>query len=131
MENINPENQHPVLANYKEKIADLELQVSVLDKMLAAEIRGRESASNAYKEQVKEALLYWLSLGHNKDNVVYLAEQLDIELTEIKTYTVQVEFQVEVEVEIGEELEAYELSFDVSGNNIEDYSYEVSSIDEN
>lgn len=134
MENTTPESKHPVLTDYRERIAELDTLLAKLqadyanlDVRYANEVRARHT----YADSIKEVFVQTIRDDYDKETVVYLAEQLDIELKETKTYTVQVEFQVEVEVEIGEELEAYELDAEISGDSIQDYSFEITGIDEN
>ena len=79
----------------------------------------------------QEAFVSAIECGYDKETITHLAYELDVELTQTKTYTVQVEFQVEAIVEIGEELDVHSLDFSMSGDNIQDYSYDVASIDEN
>ena len=127
-------SNHPVLSALNEQIdqllgqiAKLQADYASLDSRYAKEIMARQT----YAESLKETFVSAIQSGYDKETIVHLAYELDVELTERKTYTVQVEFQVEAIVEIGEDLEAYELDFTVEGSNIEDYSFEVSGIDEN
>ena len=134
MENTQPENdnpvvsiKHPVLAQLNARIAELEAQNAKLDQRLAMEIRATQDRET----YTQEAFVSAIECGYDKETITHLAYELDVELTQTKTYTVQVEFQVEAIVDLGEELEAYTLDFSMSGDNIQDYSYEVASIDEN
>ena len=141
MENTQPENdnpvvsiKHPVLAQLNARIAELETQLSklqaeyeTLDSRYAREIRARQDRET----YTQEAFVSAIECGYDKETIVHLAYELDVELTQTKTYTVQVEFQVEAIVEIGEELDVHSLDFSMSGDNIQDYSYDVASIDEN
>ena len=120
-------SNHPVLTNLKTRIAELEAQNAKLDTMLANEVRARQDRETYTQEAFASAI----QSGYDKETVVYLAYELDVELTETKTYTVQVEFQVEATVELGEELEAYTLDAEINGVNVNDYTYEITSIDEN
>ena len=134
MENTQPENdnpvvsiKHPVLAQLNARIAELEAQNAKLDQRLAMEIRATQDRET----YTQEAFVSAIECGYDKETITHLAYELDVELTQTKTYTVQVEFQVEAIVEIGEELDVHSLDFSMSGDNIQDYSYDVASIDEN
>ena len=127
MENIQPESNHPVLTNLKEQIAKLQAEYETLDSRYAREVRARQDRET----YTQEAFVSAIESGYDKETIVHLAYELDVELTQTKTYTVQVEFQVEAIVEIGEELDVHSLDFSMSGDNIQDYSYDVASIDEN
>lgn len=127
MENIQPESNHPVLANLKEQIAKLQADYETLDSRYAREVRARQDRET----YTKEALVSAIQSGYDKETITYLAYELDIDLTEVKVYTVQVEFQVEATVDLGEELEAYTLDAEISGVNVNDYTYEITGIDEN
>ena len=134
MENTQPENdnpvvsiKHPVLAQLNARIAELEAQNAKLDQRLAMEIRATQDRET----YTQEAFVSAIECGYDKETITHLAYELDVELTQTKTYTIQVEFQVEAIVDLGEELEAYTLDFSMSGDNIQDYSYDVASIDEN
>ena len=134
MENTQPENdkpvvsiKHPVLTQLNTRIAELEAQNAKLDKMLSNEVRARQDRET----YTQEAFVSAIESGYDKETITHLAYELDIDLTQVKTYTIQVEFQVEAIVDLGEELEAYTLDFSMSGDNIQDYSYDVASIDEN
>ena len=127
MENIQPESNHPVLTNLKEQIAKLQAEYELLDSRYAREIRARQDRET----YTQEAFVSAIECGYDKETITHLAYELDVELTQTKTYTVQVEFQVEAIVEIGEELDVHSLDFSMSGDNIQDYSYDVASIDEN
>jgi len=120
-------SNHPVLTNLKTRITELEALNTKLDQRLATEIRGSQDRET----YTKEAFVSAIQSGYDKETITHLAYELDIDLTELKTYTIQVEFQVEAIVDLGEELEAHSLDFSMSGDNIEDYSYEVASIEEN
>ena len=120
-------SNHPVLTNLKTRIAELEAQNAKLDQRLAMEIRATQDRET----YTQEAFVSAIECGYDKETIVHLAYELDVELTQTKTYTVQVEFQVEAIVEIGEELDVHSLDFSMSGDNIQDYSYDVASIDEN
>ena len=145
MENTQPESNHPVLTayrerlatlheNYKQKIAELETQLAKLqadyanlDVRYANEIRARQDQET----YTKEAFAGAIQSGYDKETITHLAYELDIDLTEVKTYTVQVEFQVEALVDLGDELEAYTLDAHITGDNIQDFTYEITGIDEN
>lgn len=141
MENTQPENdnpvvsiKHPVLAQLNARIAELETQLSklqaeyeTLDSRYAREIRARQDRET----YTQEAFVSAIECGYDKETITHLAYELDVELTQTKTYTVQVEFQVEAIVELGEELEAYTLDAHITGDNIQDFTYEITGIDEN
>lgn len=127
MENIQPESNHPVLTNLKEQIAKLQADYELLDSRYGREIRARQDRETYTKEAFISALLG----GYDRETITYLAYELDIDLTELKTYTVKVEFQVEAMVDFGEELDQDSLDFSLSGDNIQDYSFDVLSINEN
>lgn len=134
MENTTPESNHPVLTALNGKIQELLAQLAklqtdyeLLDSRYAKEVRARQDQETYTKEAFASAI----QSGYDKETITHLAYELDIDLTETKTYTVQVEFQVEALVDLGEELEAYTLDAHITGDNIQDYTYEITSIDEN
>lgn len=120
-------SNHPVLTNLKTRITELEALNAKLDQRLAIEFRSRQDRET----YTQEAFVSAIESGYDKETITHLAYELDIDLTQVKTYTVQVEFQVEAIVDLGEELDVHSLDFSMSGDNIQDYSYEVASIDEN
>ena len=119
MENIQPESNHPVLTNLKEQIAKLQAEYELLDSRYAREVRARQDRET----YTREAFVSAIECGYDKETVVYLAYELDIDLTEVKTYTVQAEFQVEVMVDLGEDFDADEIDFDLTHENLQDYTF--------
>lgn len=119
MENTQPESSHPVLTNLKEQIAKLQADYEMLDSRYAREVRARQDRET----YTREAFVSAIHSGYDKETIVYLAYELDIDLTEVKTYTVQAEFQVEVIVDLGEDFDADEIDFDLTHENLQDYTF--------
>ena len=122
----NNESKHPVLTALNEKIelllgqiTKLQADYELLDSRYAREVRARQDRET----YTQEAFVSAIQNGYDKETVVHLAYELDIDLTESKTYTVQAEFQVEVLVEIGEEFDFDELDFDLTHEHLQDYTF--------
>jgi hypothetical protein len=122
----NNESKHPVLTALNGKIEELLAQLAklqadyeLLDSRYAREVRARQDRET----YTQEAFVSAIQNGYDKETVVHLAYELDIDLTESKTYTVQAEFQVEVLVEIGEDFDFDELDFDLTHEHLQDYTF--------
>ncbi len=122
----NNESKHPVLTALNSKIEELLAQLTklqadyeTLDSRYAREVRARQDRET----YTQEAFVSAIQSGYDKETIVHLAYELDIDLTERKTYTVQAEFQVEVVVEIDEDFDANDIDFDLSHEDIRDYTF--------
>lgn len=128
-------NQHPVLTAYRERIAELETRLTklqadhdLLDTRYANEIRARQDKDT----YLNETLINALENDYDRDTVFYIANELDVELVQKKTYVIQVEFEVEVKLPIDEEFDASDVDYSLYHEHIEDYTFTgVISSDEN
>ncbi len=121
-------SEHPVLKQLKDRIAELEAQVTAkTTDVLNAENRTREVRQQkwAYEEKVKNVLVEALE-DHDEDTVRYIAEQLSIELTKTKSIEVNVTFTIDLEYEVGQEPDPeWDFDFSVSHDSIVDYTADV------
>jgi len=122
----NNESKHPVLTALNGKIEELLAQLAklqadyeLLDSRYAREVRARQDRET----YTQEAFVSAIQNGYDKETIVHLAYELDIDLTEIKTYTIQAEFQVEAIVNVGEEFDADEIDFHLSHESLQDYTF--------
>jgi len=134
MENPTP-NQHPVLAQLTERIAELTndkgiLEAKVKDLKERLQLKAKEVFDKA--TYLNETLINAIENGYDRETVFYIANELDVELVQTKTYTVQVEFEVEVKLPLDEEFDASVVDYSLYHEHIEDYTFTgVISSDEN
>jgi hypothetical protein len=123
-----PTSQHPVLTALNEKIADLEtklVKANELDADRVKTIREVRDQKWKFEERVKNVLVEAYE-DYDQNTITYIASQLDITLSKVKQYEVNVTFSIEVESEIGEEIDLdWDLDFSVSHSDIIDYSSDV------
>ena len=122
----NQESKHPVLTALNGKIEELVAQLTKLqadyehlDSKYAREVRARQDRQT----YTQEAFVSAIQSGYDKETIVHLAYELDIDLTEVKTYTIQAEFQVEAIVDVGEDFDANDIDFHLSHENLQDYTF--------
>lgn len=122
----NNESKHPVLTALNSKIQELLAQLAklqadyeTLDSRYAREVRARQDKET----YTREAFVYAIQSGYDKETITHLAYELDIDLTEAKTYTIQAEFQVEVVVDLGEDFDADTIDFHLSHESLQDYTF--------
>lgn len=115
------ESMHPVLAGLKSQIATLELSLEN-----ANETKQRFWLQKTqYEERVKNVLTEAME-DHDEETVRYIARNLDIKLTSVKSYEVNVTFTIEVETEMGEEVDPdWDFDFSVEHSDIQDFSSDV------
>jgi len=134
MENPTP-TQHPVLAQINERLAELTnenatLQAKVKDLQERLQLKAKEVFDK--HEYLNQTLMNAIENEYDRDTIFYIANELDVELVQKKTYTVQVEFEVEVSLPIDEEFDASDVDYSLYHEHIEDYTFTgVISSDEN
>jgi hypothetical protein len=134
LENPTP-TQHPVLAELNGQLLALanentSLKAKLEDTQQRLQIKAKEVFDKA--TYLNETLMNAIENGYDKDTVFYIANELDVELVQKKTYTVQVEFEVEVSLPIDEEFDASDVDYSLYHEHIEDYTFTgVISSDEN
>jgi len=133
-ENTTP-SQHPVLAQLNERIAELtnETEINkatIKDLHQRLQLKAKEVFDKA--TYLNETLINAIENGYDRETVFYIANELDVELVQTKTYTVQVEFEVEVKLPLDEEFDASDVDYSLYHEHIEDYTFTgVISSDEN
>jgi len=125
MENPTP-NQHPVLAQLNERIAELtnETEINsatIKDLHQRLQLKAKEVFDKA--TYLNETLMNAIENGYDRDTIFYIANELDVELVQKKTYTIQVEFEVEVSLPIDEEFDASDVDYSLYHEHIEDYTF--------
>ena len=134
MENPTP-NQHPVLAQLTERIAELTndkgiLEAKVKDLQERLQLKAKEVFDK--HEYLNQVLMNAIENGYDRETIFYIANELDVELVQTKTYTIQVEFEVEVKLPLDEEFDASDVDYSLYHEHIEDYTFTgVISSDEN
>jgi len=128
-------NTHPVLAQINERLAELTnenatLVAKVKDLNERLQLKAKEVFDKA--TYLNETLMNAIENGYDRETVFYIANELDVELVQTKTYTIQVEFEVEVKLPIDEEFDASDVDYSLYHEHIEDYTFTgVISSDEN
>jgi len=125
MENPTP-TQHPVLAQLNERIAELtnETEINkatIKDLHQRLQLKAKEVFDKA--TYLNETLMNAIENGYDRDTIFYIANELDVELVQKKTYTIQVEFEVEVSLPIDEEFDASDVDYSLYHEHIEDYTF--------
>jgi hypothetical protein len=125
MENPTP-SQHPVLAQLTERIAELTndkgiLEAKVKDLKERLQLKSKEVFDKA--TYLNETLMNAIENGYDRETVFYVANELDVELVQTKTYTIQVEFEVEVKLPIDEKFDASDVDYSLYHEHIEDYTF--------
>jgi len=128
-------NQHPVLTAYRERIVELEARLTklqadydLLDTRYAKEVRATQDKDT----YLNETLMNALENEYDRDTIFYIANELDVSLTQLKTFVVQAEFQVEVILPVDETFDADDLDFTLSHDYLNDYTFTgIISSDEN
>jgi len=125
MENPTP-TQHPVLAQINERLAELTnenatLQAKVKDLQERLQLKAKEVFDK--HEYLNQVLMNAVENGYDKETIFYIANELDVELVQKKTYTIQVEFEVEVSLPIDEEFDASDVDYSLYHEHIEDYTF--------
>ena len=134
MENPTP-NQHPVLAQLTERLAELTNDKGILEaKVKDLQERLQLKAKEVFDKEtyLNETLMNAIENGYDRETIFYVANELDVSLTQLKTFVVQAEFQVEVIMPIDEEFDADDLDFTLSHDYLNDYTFTgIISSDEN
>lgn len=134
MENPTP-SQHPVLAQINERLAELTNEnATLVAKVKDLNERLQLKAKEVFDKEtyLNETLMNAIENGYDRETVFYIANELDVELVQTKTYTIQVEFEVEVKLPIDEEFDASDVDYSLYHEHIEDYTFTgVISSDEN
>jgi hypothetical protein len=134
MENPTP-NQHPVLAELNGQLLALankntSLKAKLEDTQERLELKAKEVFDKA--TYLNETLMNAIENGYDRETIFYVANELDVSLTQLKTFVVQAEFQVEVIMPIDEEFDADDLDFTLSHDYLNDYTFTgIISSDEN
>lgn len=129
---LQTESSHPVLQQLKNRIAELETQLSTqketansLDADRVMTIGRIRNEKTQREERIKNVLVEALE-DHDEDTVKWIANNLDIELTVRSTYEVNVTFTIEVDHEVGNEPDPeWDFEFEVTHSDIEDYQSDV------
>jgi hypothetical protein len=74
-------------------------------------------------EYLNQVLMNAVENEYDRDTIFYIANELDVELVQKKTYTIQVEFEVEVSLPIDEEFDASDVDYSLYHEHIEDYTF--------
>ena len=124
-ENTTP-NQHPVLAQINERLAELVndkgiLEAKVKDLQERLQLKAKEVFDKA--TYLNETLMNAIENDYDRDTILYIANELDVELVQKKTYTIQVEFEVEVSLPIDEDFDASDVDYSLYHEHIEDYTF--------
>ena len=121
-------SEHPVLKQLKDRIAELEAQVTAkTNDVFNANNLTRDVRQQKwhYEEKVKNVLVEAIE-DHDEDTVRYIAEQLNIQLTKTKSIEVNVTFTIDIEHEIGEEPDPeWDFDFSVSHDSIVDFTSDI------
>ena len=128
-------NTHPVLAQLNERIAELTNETetnkaTIKDLHQRLQLKAKEVFDK--ETYLNETLMNAIENGYDRETIFYIANELDVELVQRKTYTVQVEFEVEVKLPLDEEFDASDVDYSLYHEHIEDYTFTgVISSDEN
>lgn len=129
------ESNHPVLQQLKDKIVELtnETEINkatIKDLHQRLQLKAKEVFDK--HEYLNQVLMNAVENKYDRDTIFYIANELDVELVQTKTYTVQVEFEVEVKLPLDEEFDASDVDYSLYHEHIEDYTFTgVISSDEN
>jgi hypothetical protein len=120
------ENNHPVLSALNERIAELtnETEINsatIKDLHQRLQLKAKEVFDK--ETYLNETLMNAIENGYDRDTIFYVANELDVSLTQLKTFVVQAEFQVEVIMPIDEEFDADDLDFTLSHDYLNDYTF--------
>lgn len=121
------ESQHPVLTQLHEKIAELETKLAdMTEREDKQRSRAWELSSNFanYKFKLENVLRTYAQDNEDfSSKIVEMADEMDIELLNTKTYDVNVTFTVTVTAPFGEEIDLGEYdvdpTIDISGYEFE------------
>jgi hypothetical protein len=125
MENPTP-NQHPVLAQLTERIEELTIAKGILEanvKDLKERLQLKAKEVFDKETYLNETLMNAIENGYDRETIFYIANELDVELVQTKTYTIQVEFEVEVKLPIDEKFDASDVDYSLYHEHIEDYTF--------
>lgn len=128
-----PESNHPVLKQLKDRIAELETQLLTtkatsadLDASRIQRINELRSAKFDYEAKVSRVLTEaWEDYDH--DTIRHIASELDISLTVRKQYEVNLTFTLDIECEIDEidGIDPEWFDYSVDESSVVDYSHDV------
>jgi hypothetical protein len=120
------ESNHPVLQQLNERIAELTNETEI-NKATIKDLHQRLQlkAKEVFDKEtyLNETLMNAIENGYDRDTIFYIANELDVELVQTKTYTIQVEFEVEVKLPIDEEFDASDVDYSLYHEHIEDYTF--------
>jgi hypothetical protein len=124
-ENTTP-TQHPVLAQINERLAELtnETEINkatIKDLHQRLQLKAKEVFDK--HELLNQVLMNAVENEYDRDTIFYIANELDVELVQKKTYTIQVEFEVEVSLPIDEEFDASDVDYSLYHEHVEDYTF--------
>ena len=122
----NNESKHPVLTALNDKIELLLAQITklqadyeTLDSRYAREVRARQDQET----YLTETLMNAIENDYDRETIFYVANELDVSLTQTKTFVVQAEFQVEVILPVDEDFDPDDLDFTLSHESLNDYTF--------
>jgi hypothetical protein len=118
------ESNHPVLQGYRDRVAELEAKLDKANSLDAERIQRiveLRDANNAYKTKVETVLIEaWEDYDH--DTIKYIAEELDVSLTQKKQFEVNVTFTIDVECDVDETIDPdWDFEFSVDNHYVVDY----------
>ena len=129
MEN-NTTPKHPVLIALTTKFAEenkvltdtiATLEAKVKDLQERLQLKAKEVFDK--HEYLSQVLMNAIENEYDRDTIFYIANELDVELVQKKTYTIQVEFEVEVSLPIDEKFDASDVDYSLYHEHIEDYTF--------
>lgn len=122
--------KHPVLIALTTKFAEenkvlsdtiATLEAKVKDLQERLQLKAKEVFDK--HEYLNQVLMNAVENEYDRDTIFYIANELDVELVQKKTYTIQVEFEVEVSLPIDEEFDASDVDYSLYHEHIEDYTF--------
>jgi len=129
MEN-NTTPKHPVLIALTTKFAEenkvltdtiATLEAKVKDLQERLQLKAKEVFDK--HEYLSQVLMNAIENEYDRETIFYIANELDVELVQKKTYTIQVEFEVEVSLPIDEKFDASDVDYSLYHEHIEDYTF--------
>ena len=135
-----PESNHPVLAKLYERIAELETSNAQLEKTSNDLRESNQSLNTRYYDVYSNFANYKYKLENvlrtfAQDNsasaelFVEVANEMDIELNNVKEYEITVRWKITVAAPFDEEIELSEYDIDTHINSIGGLDFEVDDVD--